>query len=179
MKALVHTLPGCEHILPIYEVDDTGVVYSHSKTKKGAPMKQSHNQRGYCLVGLKTHDGSYYNALVHKLVALAFVPGFECGLQVDHLDGDKSNNTPSNLVWTTPHQNTHNPITFQHFLRQNRKSHKATPIEVYNVQTGMVTIYPSACAAAKAIGYKSNSFLISSTKGYKTVGHYVIRRLSI
>lgn len=179
MVALVHTLPGCEHVLPIYEVDDAGVVYSHSKTKKGTPMKQSRNQRGYCLVGLKTCDGSYYNALVHRLVALAFVPGFEHGLQVDHLDGNKSNNTPSNLAWVTPRQNTHNPITFQRFVRQNRKSHKAVPIEVCNVQTGMVTVYPSACAAAKAIGYKSNSFLISPTKGYKTIGHYVVRRLDL
>lgn len=68
---------------------------------------------------------------------------------------------------------------FQRFVRQNRKSHKAVPIEVCNVQTGMVTVYPSACAAAKAIGYKSNSFLISPTKGYKTIGYYVVRRLDL
>lgn len=56
----------------------------------------STNNYGYQQVGCK---GSC--TLVHRLVAMAFVPNPNNYNEVDHLDGDKLNNSYHNLAWTT------------------------------------------------------------------------------
>lgn len=43
---------------------------------------------------------------LHQLVARAFVEGYEEGLCVNHIDGNKLNNLPSNLEWVTLARNT-------------------------------------------------------------------------
>lgn len=43
---------------------------------------------------------------VHRLVAFAFVDGYEKDLSVNHIDGNKLNNSPSNLEWVTLSRNS-------------------------------------------------------------------------
>ena len=42
---------------------------------------------------------------VHRLVALAFVPGWREGLEVNHKNGDKTDNRADNLEWVTHSEN--------------------------------------------------------------------------
>ena len=43
--------------------------------------------------------------LVSRLVAMAWVDGYNPKLTVNHIDGNPSNNTPENLEWLTASEN--------------------------------------------------------------------------
>lgn len=80
-----------------YAVDEFGNVFSYKygKTRK---LSQSKNTKGYTQVNLSL-DGKMYPKRVHRLVAEAFIPN-PCNFpEVNHIDGDKSNNSVSNLEW--------------------------------------------------------------------------------
>ena len=102
----------------LYEVSDKGSVRSLTRLmtkrtrwggfvtylKKGQPIKP-HDLNGYVSVTI-SKDGKMKSYFVHQLVAMAFVsnkPSDE--YEINHLDGDRSNNTPENLVWVTRSEN--------------------------------------------------------------------------
>lgn len=62
-----------------------------------SPCKARH---GYLEVAAM-RDGKRIKVLLHRLVALAHVPGFRDGLSVNHIDGNKLNNHPANLEWVS------------------------------------------------------------------------------
>lgn len=47
-------------------------------------------------------NGIQKNALVHRLIASAFLPNPDNYTQITHIDGDASNNAVENLRWCTP-----------------------------------------------------------------------------
>lgn len=86
-----------------YLVSNTGKVYS-VKYKKC--LSTTPNHRGYLRVGIYLPDGTVKRLSVHAMVLETFVgekPSKE--YQVDHIDGDKTNNDLSNLEWVTPSEN--------------------------------------------------------------------------
>lgn len=80
----------------MYEVDTNGVVYS----KKGQPLKYSINHSGYCIVNFYDHN-TRKGFAVHTLVAETFIPNPENKPTVNHIDGNKENNSVKNLEWAT------------------------------------------------------------------------------
>ena len=97
----------------IYEVGNLGHVRN---IKTAGILKPILNKYGYCVVNLykdkcegKSRRITQYR--LHKLVALSFLGQPEAGLQLDHIDGDKTNNKVSNLRWVTSKENHNNPIT--------------------------------------------------------------------
>ena len=59
---------------------------------------------GYCCVTLKKNKSSF-SRKVHRLVATAFITNDENKPEIDHIDGNKTNNTISNLRWVTRIEN--------------------------------------------------------------------------
>lgn len=78
---------------------------TQSATFKERVLKPSLQQLGYLEVAF-THKRKRNRFLVHRLVATAFVPGYADGRVVNHIDGNKLNNAPSNLEWVTPGENS-------------------------------------------------------------------------
>lgn len=74
-------------------------------TFKERILKPYKNTSGYLEVCL-VHKRRRYRFSIHRLVAIAFVPGFEEDKVVNHIDGDKINNDPSNLEWVMPGENS-------------------------------------------------------------------------
>ena len=88
------TIEGFEN----YEVSDNGEVRSK---KTGKILKNSVAPNGYLRVNLRANNQSY-TGYVHRLVALNFLKGEG---QVNHIDGNKSNNNIKNLEWVSPREN--------------------------------------------------------------------------
>ena len=71
---------------------------------KGRIKPQFKNNRGYVMVAL-CRDNKTFHALVHRLVAEAFVPNTLNKPQVNHIDGNVTNNRADNLEWVTDNEN--------------------------------------------------------------------------
>ncbi len=75
------------------------------KLIKGTVLSPSKNKHGYLAVALCL-KGVPQTHTVHKLVSKTFLGLRPNHMQVNHLDGDKTNNAISNLEYCTPSDNT-------------------------------------------------------------------------
>jgi uncharacterized protein YerC len=103
---------------PNYRVDIDGKVYSNyiPKTSKTGDefreIKQVLDKGvGYYIVTL-CYNGKRRNHFIHRLVATAFINNPENKPVVNHKDGDKTNNSISNLEWCTHQENAQHAVSF-------------------------------------------------------------------
>lgn len=120
----------------LYEVSNTGLVRN---IKTGKILRQHKTKRGYKTVYLASLDCGK-RMLVHRIVAKTFIKNPDDRPQVNHKDGDKSNNNVDNLEWCTQSQNQ------QHRRNVLKKGLRA----VQCVETGKV--YESVKSAADQNG---------------------------
>ena len=90
----------------LYRISDDSKVIN---IKTGKTIKPWINNKGYQCIDL-TKDGERKHMLLHRLMAEAFVPNPNNDPIVLHLDNDKCNTDPSNLVWGTYSENNSQAI---------------------------------------------------------------------
>jgi NUMOD4 motif/HNH endonuclease len=71
-----------------------------TQTLKGRILKLRINPGGYYHVGLGK-NGTRATFAIHQLVAQAFIPNPNKKRTVNHINGNKLNNSVSNLEWST------------------------------------------------------------------------------
>lgn len=87
------------------------MVYKFDKKRKSPKIITPYlTEKGYWRCCIRDVSGKNYRPIyrfVHRLIAEAFIPAIEGKEDINHRDGDKNNNTPSNLEWVTPIENNH------------------------------------------------------------------------
>lgn len=137
-------------------------------TKDGCIVNQ---KTGFCLEGGINNSGYKQYRLtndlgitvtwgLHRLLAWVFIAKFDNidGLVVNHLDGDKLNNTLDNFEIVTYQENTHHAGL--HGLTE-----KCKPISIRDVATGLVTQYPSVIAFSRECGLSKDVVSARCHKG--------------
>ena len=122
-----------------YEVSSNGRVRN---VKTNRIMKTFTNSRGYEQVCLRKNK-EQTTKKVHRLVADSFYDGDHEGYDVNHIDGNKSNNHISNLEFCTRKENINH--AFQTGLKKPSRQKKVRVLE-----TGAV--YESIRECARSIG---------------------------
>ena len=87
---------------PAYSITKDGRVFS---SKCNRFLKGCENTNGYLFVGLYNVNGEISNLYIHKLVAEAYIPNIDNKPQVNHIDGNKRNNSVDNLEWVSASEN--------------------------------------------------------------------------
>lgn len=161
MKTVWKDIPGFGDR---YAVSNTGYV---SNKATGRVLKSWSDNNGYQKVAL-CQNGYCKQMFVHRLVATAFVDKKDDNLEVNHKDGDKSNNSADNLEWCTRSENLAHSYRVLH-----RKRNGGRPrVKVLCVETGEVFDSIADAAKAKSVN-KSNLHAVVSPKSYKkTCGGY-------
>jgi len=85
-----------------YMISASGKVFSFLTNKYRKPV---FNHRGYYFMRLSDSEHKYKTNYIHKMVARAFIPNSENKPQVNHIDGNKTNNLIDNLEWCTNDEN--------------------------------------------------------------------------
>lgn len=101
-----------------YLITDDGKVYSESR-KKFLTLTER-KQDGYIQVTIY-EDGKQYTKRVHRLVAEVYLSNPNNLSEIDHIDGDKSNNHIDNLEWVTRNENMRRAFDNGLIPNRNRK----------------------------------------------------------
>lgn len=95
-----------DHNFSKYEISNDGV-FRHVRTGR---LSYGSVDGGYRKRALKNDKGISCNKGVHQWIAMAWIPNPMGKKQVDHIDGNRLNNTVTNLKWATNSENMNNMV---------------------------------------------------------------------
>jgi hypothetical protein len=157
-----HQWKPCPGYESSHEVSSTGEVrsidrdvqscYGCTVRRKGKTIKQDVSSR-YPRVQLMRRGRK---ELVHRLVALAFVPNPMNKPQINHINGVKTDNRARNLEWSTCAENIQH--AFASGLSKNKKGdHNPQSLPVYLYKDGVEHRFESTRQAAEFLGTSLNN----------------------
>jgi hypothetical protein len=159
----------------VYQVSNLGKIrrigdYSNQFTtwKLSTPkiISQTNSTNGYMCVKL-SYNNKTYTRYVHRLVANAFCNNLNPNkyTEVNHIDGNKTNNKSENLEWCDrSYNNKHAYVKGLHTLH-GCYGQKKTVVQIDINTNKIIKIHESVESAAKQVGLK-NSTNISACCNY-------------
>ena len=163
-----------------YEVSSFGRVRSvdrlvgysdgSKRLHRGRILKATPDKDGYDRVVLSTPEG-HKNRLVHRLMAIAFIPNPDNLPEVNHKDENKRNNVIDNLEWCTDKYNVnYGTGLHRRAASQRNDPEQSKPIIQYDKDGRKVAEYPSIREAARQTGIKRDT-ISRSCRGLQKYCH--------
>lgn len=145
---------------------------------KGKILKPIKTKIGYSQVGLTNDEGISKCFHIHRLVVKAFIPNLKNKPQVNHKDGDKTNNNLSNLEWVTLSEQMHHAYDILGIIpyglgKFGRESNKARAVIQKDLNGKIIKKWFSGMDAVREGGFDSGCIChcckgeILSHKGFK------------
>ena len=170
----------------LYKVSNLGRVsschYTNHKGKKPIILKSTLSSTGYRHVQLYKNKKAY-TVNVHRLVATAFIENPDDKPEVNHIDGNKSNNSVTNLEWVTTVENR------QHALktglwesapmrgRTGANNPNSKPIIQYNLNGEFIRLWCGTSEAARSINRNPSVISGCLCGNNKTGAGYIWKKL--
>lgn len=171
-------IPGFEGL---YKINKSGEIKSTDRIRLGRggcirkyfgkTLKWKINNRGYAYVDITDCDHKIHRYLVHRLVALTFLPNPNNLPQINHIDENPLNNHIDNLEWCTNEYNQHYSKTY--LKAQQATGLVATPVKQFNLNGEFIAEYNSFTEAEKATGVDHSGISCCCKGKYKTAGGYI------
>lgn len=121
-------------------------------------IRAHYNNKGYAIVDL-WRNNKRKQFLVHRLVAIAFIPNVDGLPEVNHKDENPKNNCVDNLEWCDRIYNMNYGSCPKRISKNNSK-----PIFQVNLDGSIVKQYPSVIQASKETGIPSST-IYDCTRG--------------
>lgn len=177
MEEIWKTIDGFE----AYQVSNLGKVrskdrYANSgigiRLYKGRILMLQKNHDGYIHVVL-SKDSKQTTLNVHRLVYEAFNGKIPEGMQVNHIDEDKSNNRLENLNLMTPKENTNwgTGIERSSKSKLNRKDCSKAILQ-FDLKGNLIAEYPSVREAYRTLGINNKNICACCRGQRKTAGGF-------
>lgn len=131
-----------------YRVSNHGRVQSNY-TGAWRDLAQAKLRKRYRKVALCL-DGTRKDIAVHRLVATAFIPNPHGKPEINHIDGDPSNNQLENLEWVTKSENMRH--AFRVGLMHHRGEHNGRAILTADQVRAMRRIYAKGGKTQTEVG---------------------------
>lgn len=172
----------------LYEASKSGEIRSIARIdKRGKPWPTRtlkpfrDGKKGYVAVCL-LKDGVPTRAKVHRVIASVFVPNPRSAPQVNHINGDRSDNRASNLEWCTGSENVRHAFdqlgrvsSGGHAGKIGAAHHASRAVVATNQSTGEVLAFGSSAEAARALGLASGSVPRVCSGKWKHAGGWSFR----
>lgn len=163
------------------QVSNYGRVRSFLREKEeGKILKPTPDKKGYLRLTLTIcREKKCFK--IHRLVAEQFIPNPQGKSQVNHKDGDKSNNMASNLEWATNQENADHAVNaglWRNVFAASAKANEArkTPVIAENAKTGETLRFSSVGEAERYFNSRHISDVLKG-KREKAAGHYFRREV--
>lgn len=148
-----------------YQVSNMGRVRSldrWSRNKrpflvKGMILHPSINRNGYFRTSLYDGNRKAKHYEIHRLVAIHFVPGYQKGLVVNHINEIKTDNRAENLEWCTYKYN----LNYSDVIAWKRK-----PVYQYDMYGNFIKKHKCIHQAELELGFTIVHALYESKRGY-------------
>ena len=158
-------------------VSDDGRV--RSNLRDGRILKTQFDKKGYARVRV-TIQGVKKSLKVHRLVAQLYVPNPDNLPQVNHIDGDKTNNSASNLEWVSNYDNAQHAIAndlWENVYRASQKANETRKTPIYSIdsETGERRDFESVSEAERFFNSRHISDVLNGKRS-RAAGQYFYRK---
>ena len=159
-----------------YEVSNLGNVRSlnraidlrngQKRKVKGRLLSPKKNKDGYLFVTL-SKNGVSKNHYVHRLVAAAFILNPRDLQEVNHISGNKANNSTGNLAWVTHSDNVRH--AYENDLNTNKGGGHCFAAGVVDNNLGKEFATIKEWCEARGIKYSTGRNLLNGSSKSKTI----------